>query len=361
MTDQLDYIDQVSLDELRQLAKQAGPVWVTISMPTHRTGPETRQDPIRFRNLVTAAVGQLAEQGVDEANRGSIKAALDVISGDLDFWRHQTGGLVVLTSGPDPVIYRLPAEVPEHVAVSEYPMLTLLVPFVSDDTRFRVLTLSADSVRLLEGTVNSLGEADLGPIPADYDSVFGHVENQKHLQHSSSRDGSLYHGHSSDDGLGSNATTRYLRAVAAGLDERLRGEPVAPLLLAGTIAVANEFRQISGNAAIIDPTLTGSHDKTPPHELHELAWPIVRDTKRLPLDIATERISNAWANDQALLDTHEIVRAAGEGRVDSLFLSTRAGLDDPRLEQAAQLTLRMGGEVHALEDSARRAAALLRY
>ncbi|MGB3955267.1 MAG: hypothetical protein WBL05_08305 [Brooklawnia sp.] len=361
MTEQLDYTDQVSLDDLRQLAKQEGPVWVTISMPTHRTGPETRQDPIRFRNLVSNVVGQLAEQQVDEPTCQAIKARLDELSGDVEFWRHQTGGLVVLTSGGEPVRYRLPGEVPERAVVSQYPALSVLVPFVVEDTRFRVLTLGADSVRLLEGSLNSLGEVDLGPIPPDYDTVFGHVENQKHLQHAASRDGSLYHGHSSDDESGSNATTRYLRAVAAGLDERLRGEPAAPLLLAGATAVTKEFRQISSNPAIVDQTLSGSHVKTPPHELHELAWPIVRDTNRLAVDVATERINQAWAKDQALLDTAEILRAAGEGRVDSLFLTEDAANDEPRLEQAVRLTVQMGGEVHTIDATDYQAAALLRY
>ncbi len=85
----------------------------------------------------------------------------------------------------------------------------------------------------------------------------------------------------------------------------------------------------------------------------------MRDTKRLPLDLATERINEAWAKDQALLDTHDIIRAAG--RVDSPFLTAGAVTADPRLEQAVRLTLQMGGEVHALADGDRLAAALLRY
>ena len=87
----------------------------------------------------------------------------------------------------------------------------------------------------------------------------------------------------------------------------------------------------------------------------------MRDTKRLPLDLATERINEAWAKDQALLDTHDIIRAAGEGLVDSPFLTGGAVTADPRLEQAVRLTLQMGGEVHALADGDRLAAALLRY
>lgn len=358
MTDQIDCVNAVNLEELRQLAKQDG-AWVSISMPTHRTGADTRQDPIRFRNLSSQALGQLAELGVEQTTHERIEQQLTTLGRAHEFWQHQTGGLVVLTSADEQYSFRLPSAVAERAVASIGPALSALVPFVDDDTRFRVLTLSADSVRLLEGTINSLGEVDLGPIPATYDDAFSHVEQQKQLQHSSHPSGTQYHGHGGD--ASGNATTRYLRAVAAGLDQRLRDEPPAPLLLAGMASLASEFRQISGQPKILDETLTGSHDKTPAHEMHEPAWAIVQAAHTLPLDQANDRINQAWSNDQALLDLTEIVRAAGAGRIDSLFLADGAAADDERIEEALRLTLQMGGEAHTLLDPERRVAALLRY
>lgn len=361
MTAQLDYVDVVSLTELRRLSKRDKEDWVAISMPTHRTGAATRQDPIRFRNLANEALGQVDARQTDASVRSAIAAQLEDITDDHDFWQHQTGGLVVLVSGGDQVVFRVPSPVAARSFVDDGPALAVLVPFIAEDTMFRVLALSSDSVRLLEGTVNSLGELDLGPIPADYETAFGHIEMQKQLQQSRRADGSRFHGHGGGGEAASIATTRYLRAVAAGLDERLRGEPKVPLLLAGMTSLAAEFRQISEQPKILAETLTGSHDKTPVHELHEQAWQIVHAAHAVPLDEANDRINAAWAREQALLDVTEILRAADQGRIDSLFVTADAAAEDPRVEQAVRLTLQMGGEVHALEQADRRVAALLRY
>lgn len=365
MTTQIDYVDHVSLAELRRLARQEGSeadgtAWVTISMPTHRTGAATRQDPIRFRNLASQALEQLNARQVDSAVRAAITAELDEIAADHEFWQHQTGGLVVLTSGTEHVIFRLPVAVAPRSIVDDGPALAVLVPFIADDTLFRILTLSSDSVRLLEGTISTLGELDLGPIPADYETAFGHIEMQRQLQ-SRSSESLRFHGHGGGSEAANIATTRYLRAVAAGLDERLRGELKAPLLLAGMTSLAAEFRQISDHPKILAETLTGSHDKTPAHELHGPAWQVVHAAHAVPLDEANDRIHVAWAREQALLDVTEILRAAGEARIDSLFIAPDAALDDPRIEQAVRITLQMGGEVHPLEQADRRIAALLRY
>lgn len=358
MTHQIDHIDQITLDQLRQLASAEG-TWVTITMPAHRVGTETRQNPIRFRNLANQALTAL--ESIEGADRDAIETRLDRISRDYDFWQHQTGGLLALISADEEVLFRLPEAVTETATADSWPRLAPLVPFIADDTLFRILVLSADQVRLLEGTINSITELELAQIPASYDDAFGHVERQRHLQHSTHPDGSRYHGHGGGSTPSANALTRYLRAVASGLDQQLRDQPKAPLVLAGAAEVTGEFRQISGQQTILDKTLTGAHQTTADHELHEQVWPLVAQTRTLPLDKATERINAAWSRDEALIDIHEITKAAEQGRVSDIFLDPESQ-DDPAIEHALRLTLQMGGQAHTLQQSQSwAAAALLRY
>ncbi len=355
-----DHIDQITLDQLRKLAQAEG-IWATITMPTHRTGPETRQDPIRFRNLANDALSELERLDQAAASTEGITERLNQLSRDLNFWQFQTGGLIALVSADQEHLFRLPAAVTPSASAGRWPRLARLVPFVADDTRFRVLAISADSARLLEGTLNSLEESDLGPIPASYDEAFGHIERQKHLQHSAHADRSRFHGHGGGSTPVSNAITRYLRTVAGALDERLRDEPGAPLVLAGTTEVTTEFRKLVNQSDILEKTLSGSHQNTPAHELHQQIWPIVAEAHTLPHDQANARINAAWARDEALLDSAEIIKAAELGRVSDIFLDPNAEADDA-VEHALRLTLQMGGAVHALDQPQdRNAAALLRF
>ncbi len=48
-------IDVVTIDTLAQLARNHEGPCVSILLPTHTAGPATRQDPIRFSNLVRTA------------------------------------------------------------------------------------------------------------------------------------------------------------------------------------------------------------------------------------------------------------------------------------------------------------------
>jgi len=48
--------------DIQLLQQVRGNPALTITLPTHRTSPDNRQDPIRVRNLVTEATNRLLEQ-----------------------------------------------------------------------------------------------------------------------------------------------------------------------------------------------------------------------------------------------------------------------------------------------------------
>ena len=51
-------IDFISIDDLRKLAEATDRYCVSIYLPTHATGNEMAQDPIRFKNLLAEATGR---------------------------------------------------------------------------------------------------------------------------------------------------------------------------------------------------------------------------------------------------------------------------------------------------------------
>lgn len=56
-------MDLLALDELGALAAQDAAPCVSLFMPTHRAGEDTRQDPIRFKNLLGRAALQTVLKG----------------------------------------------------------------------------------------------------------------------------------------------------------------------------------------------------------------------------------------------------------------------------------------------------------
>jgi hypothetical protein len=78
-----------------ELLKKERPVCVSILMPTHRAGAETRQDPIRFKNLLRQAQEKLTSAGLDKRAIQELLAPLEERIGDSTFWQHQSDGLAV--------------------------------------------------------------------------------------------------------------------------------------------------------------------------------------------------------------------------------------------------------------------------
>lgn len=70
-------------EKLKQLSSRSDEISVTISMPTHRTHPDNRQDEVKLKNLVKEAENSLTDQfGKREAGR--VIEILETTAGEID-------------------------------------------------------------------------------------------------------------------------------------------------------------------------------------------------------------------------------------------------------------------------------------
>src|SRR3990172_4588179 len=71
---------------------------VSIFMPMHRSGTETQQDPIRFKNLLREAEERLIARGLPAPEaKELLESAQKLLQGDL-FRHHQSDGLAMFLS-----------------------------------------------------------------------------------------------------------------------------------------------------------------------------------------------------------------------------------------------------------------------
>jgi hypothetical protein len=101
----------VSEKTIRELINQEAENFVTITLPTHEKGEESKQDPIRFKNLLSEAERKLNKR---TANNGDAEKMLKPAKELLDkpmFWSHQKNGLAVFITDHSFNVYKLPYEV----------------------------------------------------------------------------------------------------------------------------------------------------------------------------------------------------------------------------------------------------------
>ena len=125
---------------------------VSVFMPMHRSGPETQQDLIRFKNLIREAEERLMARGISapEAKK-LLEPGLTLLQGDF-FHQPQGDGLAMFLSVEMFRTYLLPFVFKELVIVTDRFHIRPLLPLFSGDGRYYILALSQNKVRLLQGT-----------------------------------------------------------------------------------------------------------------------------------------------------------------------------------------------------------------
>jgi hypothetical protein len=95
-------LDAVSRDELRALAGTVVGPCVSLFLPTHRAGPDSRSfakaDVIRFKNLLREAERKLRALGTPAPETRRLLAPARARLEDERFWRYQADGLALLSA-----------------------------------------------------------------------------------------------------------------------------------------------------------------------------------------------------------------------------------------------------------------------
>lgn len=313
----------LSKDELLELQEASGPC-VSLYMPTHRAGPQTEQDPIRLKNLLSSAEKQLQALADDEALK-MLKPARALID-DYDFWQHQSDGLAILLSAEHQKILRLPLEFEELAAVAPRFHLKPLLPLLTEGGRYYVLALSRNHVRLFLATPHRISEVDVGDtVPDSVADALGYDWEQRSLQYhgqrraAGARREAIYHGHGAGSDDREMELHRFLEILDSGLHEALT-KTGRPMVLAGVEEVTAVFRQVSKYPHLVEQTVTGNPDETTAEELQRKAWEAVEPVFRSQRDQAAERFAELQGTGKATDQLDEIVPAACDGRIEIAFV-----------------------------------------
>tara|TARA_A100001391_G_scaffold28568_2_gene15430 strand:- start:444 stop:833 length:390 start_codon:yes stop_codon:yes gene_type:complete len=89
---------------------------VSILMPTYESGPETAQNSIRFKNLVTQAIENTSDSCEKLQRR---LQELSRLGQDDNFWQHHSAGLAIFVCEHGEQRFRLPQSPRETVYVGE--------------------------------------------------------------------------------------------------------------------------------------------------------------------------------------------------------------------------------------------------
>ena len=384
-------MDAFARSDLRRFLEKPGGPCVTILMPTFRSGAETQQNPIRFRNLLQDAEAQLVSAGERPSEaRDLLRPAADLL-GNADFWRSQADGLGVFVSRGTFGAYRLALTLPERVVLHDRFHIKPLLPLFSNEGRFYLLALSQNEVRLFEGTKLTISRVDLedAGVPKSLADALRYDEFERQLQIHTGGAGrggegtAMYSANDSIKDAAKGDLLRYFQQIDHGLHDLLRDQRI-PLVLAGVEYLLPIYKEASTYAYLMEQGVPGNPELENLKRLHAQAWAVVEPHFRREPQKVLDRYRQLAGTGMASAEAGVVIPAAIQGRVDSLALAIGAeirgayhgethsielgegvaGAED-LADLASAHTLINGGEVYALPQEQMPAgvslAAVFRY
>ncbi len=246
-------MDLISREEIKTLVEQPKLNSVSIYMPMETAGPEVRQNPIRFKNLIKEAESRLIDAGLEQKEAIALLALAHELD-QPDFWE-QVGeqGLALFISPDIFRYYTLPLNFDELVVVTDRFHIKPLLQILNGNGRFYLLTLSQKDVKFFEGTRYSVKEVEVENMPKSLDEVLNYDETAKEGQfriatskggtsNSFSQPGAFHGQGSPDRDERQKNILQFFYAIDGALQEKLRLAQ-APLVLAGVEYLLPLYRE----------------------------------------------------------------------------------------------------------------------
>jgi hypothetical protein len=318
-------MEQINPQTFESLVSVANTPCLTIYLPTFKSGNDAQQNPIRFRNLVKKSKDLLS---TSQHTTHSLKVAVDnaaKLIDDPEFWQHQNNGLAIFINPNQTSIFRLPLRFSESVTVNRHFELKPLLPLITTNGKFFILTISQKDIKLYEATRTDIGKRFLGDIPRNMSEVFDFDNLEKNLQvHSGSRNkggsGTAVFGQNSGEETYKKDMEQFLMRVETGITNLLKPE-ASPLILAGVEYLTTMFKKVNHYPQLLDQTIDGSPDKSTKEKLHKAAWKIIRPLFKQGEKDALDTFYQLVGTGKASSNISEILPAAYQGRVQTLFVS----------------------------------------
>lgn len=383
-----------SRTDLTTLIEASPAPGVSLYLPTHTLGRETRQNAIILKNLLAQTREKLEALDLSATRINAILAPAADLVEDFDFWQHQDHGLALFLSGEGMQAFKLPVSVAERAVVGPDFHVVPLLPLQELDADFLILAVTADGPRTFQATRFSITGLQIPDMPASVEALDEMPDYEGPLQS---------HGYGRPNSGGKNMPktqvygdspeewrkgrlVEFARRTAAALAAHLARHPVGVFVIAdaeigGQLMKGEALSSLIVGSAEVNPA---SMDDA---GLHAAALAVMQPIHNAALAGALDTLEALLGRNDATgcTDPVDLLSAAHHGRVEQLFLAKDtvvAGTfddetsvatlgEDADIEMrdlsniAARLTLQNGGGVRVVEQNRLHEgvsmAAILRY
>ena len=320
----------ISRVDLQRLIERRTPHAVSLYLSRGLRGA-SHQDPIRLRNLSRRAVDALRDTGLPSAEARRLLAPVNEWAGNARSDDHSAAGVGIFVCPGLFEHYHLPFGVPEMAVVGERFHLKPLLALAAPSTCFYVLAISQRSVALFEGDRHRMRKLDTRDVPGDLVEALGDDTDSRSLQYHTGtgdaglRQRAIFHSHRTEANDRKEKLTSFFRVVDRGIADLLEDRQ-APLVIAAVDYLIPIFKQITQHPVLSEGGIEGSPVRLGPDELHGRALSLLGDRLSERQHRAASRYLDLSGTGTTGCDPSEVVPAALDGRIETLFVALESQL-----------------------------------
>lgn len=316
---------------LKDLKAQTHSPAVSIFVPTHRTFPDSEQDPIALKNQLKVAEERLN----NEYDKRVAAAIMDNIHAQTDELDHNYNldTLAVFASEESAQVIRLPFDAKERVIIGEKFATRDMMRNLSEAVNYYVLAITSEQARLIEGTNNRLVK-----------EIKGGADRQQEMSELTFpiNNSTLPTG-SKADRTGSSDDDKYLKEffnrVDKSLQEIYNTKPL-PVILVADSHNLGYFEKVCDRTDIIIGKVDNiaNLNDGKPEDIIAGVQEIVDEKRQTRYEIAKGDLEKARNEKMVRTDLQQIYRSAFEGNAVTLLV--RQGYSVPaKIDEQAQTLL----------------------
>ena len=363
-------MDRITREDIKTLLEKRGEFLASLYMPTVRSGDQVDTNPIRLKNLIQQLETELEKL---EAHKKDIEKYLEPLwelQANHRFWQFQSDGLAIFNSQDFFGYYRLPIDFENLVILGDHFHTKPMLPVLAEDGDFYLLALSQGSVQLYHCTRWTCEKVELEALPDGIDETLFYDVEQKTIR---GREGagqssaSHYHAQGRADDNDIENIKRYFHQIDDALSDYFN-DSRTPLVLACVDYLYPLYNEVNEAAQLMETHVSGNPEHVKPNELHEKAWQVIAPHFHQTRETARDKFHELKGTGKAGDDINDVVRAAYQGRVDTLFVANderrwgfyfpdsdkvelreqRDTYDEDLLDYAARYTIVNSGAVYSM-------------
>lgn len=357
--------------DVMELMSQKDYPCLSIILPTHRTAPQNKQDSIRLKNLLKEAERRLSDKFTSKEASLLIER-LNSLAETIDH-NHTLDGLAFFVNKNIAVKYDIPFSVKEQLVIDDTFATRNLVYTLNRSPKYWVLVLSEKPTRLFEGVRDNLVEV----VNENFPLYFQETTWDEPMRVGEITNSSAYE----DEKM-----KQFFRKIDRNF-KSLNSVEVMPLVITGVGRYISFFNEITENKQQIIAQLEGSYDKSSPHELSKLIWPLVFEAIEKSKINLLDELGRSINSNKYASGIQQCWRSANEKRCHTLIVEkdfhypaqldkdgltlhpvetpTQPGAINDAVDELIEMVIQNGGKAAFVENGSlsvhQKVAAILRY